>query len=86
MKVYHGSTAVVENPLVGAGRNNLDFGCGFYVTDLEEQAISWASRPLNSGKLPDEKVPELLETVKKLDNRNREVGVKAFVWNIEQMI
>ena len=36
--------------------------------------------------VPDEKVPELLETVKKLDNRNREVGVQAFVWNIEQMI
>ena len=36
--------------------------------------------------VPDEKVPELLETVKKLDNRNREVGVKTFVWNIEQMI
>ena len=36
--------------------------------------------------VPDEQVPELLETVKKLDNRNREVGVKAFVWNIEQMI
>ena len=36
--------------------------------------------------VPDEKVPELLETVKKLDNRNREVGVKAFVWNIEKMI
>ena len=36
--------------------------------------------------VPDEKVPELLETVKKLDNRNRDVGVKAFVWNIEQMI
>ena len=36
--------------------------------------------------VPDEKVPELLDTVKKLDNRNREVGVKAFVWNIEQMI
>jgi hypothetical protein len=50
MKVYHGSTAVIEKSLVGAGRNNLDFGCGFYVTDLEEQAISWASRPLNSGK------------------------------------
>ena len=36
--------------------------------------------------VPDEKVPELLETVKKLDNRNREVGVKAFVWNIEQVV
>ena len=34
----------------------------------------------------DEKVPELLETVKKLDNRNKEVGVRAFVWNIEQTV
>lgn len=36
--------------------------------------------------IPDEKVPELLETVKKLDLRNKEVGVKAFVWNIEQTV
>ena len=36
--------------------------------------------------VPDEIVPELLDTIKKLDNRNREVGVKAFVWNIEKMI
>lgn len=34
----------------------------------------------------DEKVAPLLETVKKLDKRNEEVGVKAFVWNIEQMV
>ena len=29
---------------------------------------------------------ELLRTVQKLDNRNREVGVRAFVWNIEQTV
>lgn len=50
MKVFHGSTIIVDNPLVGIGRRNLDFGKGFYVTDLKEQAISWASRPLNVGK------------------------------------
>ncbi len=33
----------------------------------------------------DSQVDELLSTVRKLDNRNRKVGVKAFVWNIEQM-
>ena len=32
MKVYHGSTQAVEYPLVGVGRENLDFGKGFYVT------------------------------------------------------
>lgn len=34
----------------------------------------------------DEKVTELLDTVKKLDLRNKEVGVRAFVWNIEQTV
>lgn len=34
----------------------------------------------------DEKVPELLDTVKKLDLRNTEVGIRAFVWNIEQTV
>lgn len=34
----------------------------------------------------DDKVQELLMTVKKLDNRNKEVGVRAFVWNIEQTV
>lgn len=36
--------------------------------------------------IPDEKVDELLEGVRKLDARNPEVGVKAFTWNIEQMV
>lgn len=35
--------------------------------------------------VPEDKVPELLLTVKKLDSRNKMVGVRAFVWNIEQM-
>lgn len=43
MKVYHGSTLVVEYPLAGAGRENLDFGKGFYVTDILGQAERWAS-------------------------------------------
>lgn len=34
--------------------------------------------------VPDEKVDELLLTVKKLDSRNKAVGVRAFVWNIEK--
>lgn len=34
----------------------------------------------------DDKVADLLQTVKKLDARNKEVGVRAFVWNIEQSV
>ncbi len=36
--------------------------------------------------IDDEKVPELLTSVQKLDLRNKEVGVRAFVWNIEQTV
>jgi len=34
----------------------------------------------------DDKVPALLEAVRKLDRRNEEVGIRAFVWNVEQMV
>lgn len=34
----------------------------------------------------DDKVEPILTTVRKLDLRNKEVGVKAFVWNIEQIV
>ena len=50
MRVFHGSTEIVDHPDVLSGRNNLDFGKGFYLTDLEAQAVSWASRPLNASK------------------------------------
>ena len=36
--------------------------------------------------IEDDRVDELLTTVRKLDNRNKAVGVRAFVWNIEQMV
>ena len=34
----------------------------------------------------DEKAPALLESIKKLDMRNEEIGVRAFMWNIEAMV
>lgn len=48
-KVYHGSTEVIAKPLCRVGRKNLDFGQGFYVTDMEQQAVSWATRAVNFG-------------------------------------
>jgi len=44
MMVYHGSYLAVEKPDIAFSRNNLDFGRGFYVTPIREQAISWAAR------------------------------------------
>ncbi|MBQ8703796.1 MAG: DUF3990 domain-containing protein [Bacteroidales bacterium] len=42
--VYHGATQAVEHPICRFGRPNLDFGQGFYVTDIREQAEEWAIR------------------------------------------
>lgn len=49
IKVFHGATCIVGNPICSAGRPNLDFGRGFYVTDIRQQAESWASRIVNKG-------------------------------------
>ena len=48
--VFHGSTKEIRKPLAAAGRPHLDFGRGFYVTTIREQAVSWACRPVNAGK------------------------------------
>ena len=42
--IYHGSVITVKQPIAKAGRENLDFGQGFYVTDIKEQAERWAFR------------------------------------------
>lgn len=34
----------------------------------------------------DNKVDDILLAVRKLDKRNEEVGIRAFVWNIEQSV
>lgn len=44
MKVYHGSTTIIAHPIAAAGRERLDFGRGFYVTDIKSQAATWAER------------------------------------------
>ena len=41
--VYHGGTQTVERPVCMFGRENLDFGRGFYVTPLLKQASDWAA-------------------------------------------
>lgn len=40
--LYHGSVVCVEHPLTHVGREDLDFGKGFYTTEIKEQAASWA--------------------------------------------
>ena len=42
-KVFHGAAQEIRTPLVHVGRENLDFGKGFYVTDIKSQAKTWAT-------------------------------------------
>ena len=42
MIVYHGGTEIVDYPDCKCGRRNLDFGQGFYVTNIRKQAEDWA--------------------------------------------
>lgn len=44
MLVYHGSSVIVERPLVSYSKSRLDFGKGFYVTTVLSQAKRWAKR------------------------------------------
>ena len=49
MKLYHGSSEIVEYPEIRLARYNKDFYFGFYCTKIETQAERWATRHGNSG-------------------------------------
>lgn len=42
IEVYHAGTERIEKPDCLKGRKNLDFGQGFYVTDIYDQALNLA--------------------------------------------
>lgn len=50
--VYHGGTEFVDKPDCKRGRKNLDFGQGFYVTDIRDQAVKWAENMSRSRNRP----------------------------------
>lgn len=47
MIVYHGSYCEIKLPNIVFSRDDLDFGKGFYVTSIKEQAINWAGMILS---------------------------------------
>lgn len=49
MKVFHASKYIIESPDVKHSRDLLDFGKGFYLTSLIEQAKKYAQRFLFQG-------------------------------------
>ncbi len=74
-KVFHGSIEVIPNPLVHVGRQNLDFGKGFYITDIKKQAKTWAG--IKSSYLMDAK-SVINEYLFDFDNAIKEFRYKRF--------
>lgn len=50
MMMYHSSNVSVENPDTKHSRHYLDFGRGFYLTSLKEQAVRYAQRFQRRGQ------------------------------------
>ena len=44
MEIYHGSTAIVDNPEIRIAKFHKDFYFGFYCTMFKTQAERWATR------------------------------------------
>lgn len=78
LTLYHGSTDIVERPLVCIGRKDLDFGPGFYLTPLHEQASQWAKRTMTIRKASQaivniyELTPPTDCNIKRFDAYNKE--------------
>ncbi len=50
MILYHGSYLEIAEPDLTHSRLNVDFGRGFYVTPLYEQAVKWCGKFKRRGK------------------------------------
>ncbi|MCQ2537897.1 MAG: DUF3990 domain-containing protein [Lachnospiraceae bacterium] len=59
MILYHGSNIEVSKPDITKSRAKLDFGIGFYTTDIEEQAKKWSERFKAKGEAAIVSVYEL---------------------------
>ena len=44
MILYHGSYLEIKSPDLEHSRKNVDFGCGFYLTPIYEQAVKWCEK------------------------------------------
>ena len=69
MRLYYGNNIVIDNINLAMCRPYKDFGQGFYLTDIEEQAEKMAIRVAKSyGKKPSVNVYEIADNFKDLDN------------------
>ena len=80
MIVYHGSCEVIDKPDTQHSYRNLDFGKGFYVTSIREQAERWARR---KADLLNEKA---IVTQDHMSNDTNGFSVKSFSEDLSEWI
>ena len=78
MKLYHSSNTVIEHPDTQHSRKYLDFGRGFYLTSLYDQAVRYAQRFKRRGQTAWLNIYELSDiaenqwNIKKFESYNKE--------------
>lgn len=77
MTLYHGTTVEVSAPFVKAGRKMVDFGRGFYLTRLRQQASLWAETIAERRK---NGVPILNDYVFDIDHAKELAGARYKVF------
>ena len=50
MILYHASPFIIEHPDVSHSREHLDFGKGFYLTTIRNQAEKYVKRSIRRGQ------------------------------------
>lgn len=87
MIVYHGSYAEIQTPNLNYGRYNLDFGKGFYVTGLKEQAEKWAVRRATMANIVQNiENPKSIVNVYEIDIAATELSILAFYGYTEEWL
>jgi hypothetical protein len=75
IEVYHAGTDIIKVPDCKAGRKNLDFGQGFYVTDIYDQALNFAR-----VKSEDRKTPGIIN-IYLLDKASLLIEAKSLIFD-----
>ena len=81
MIVYHGSVTAVEKPDILHSFRPLDFGKGFYVTTVREQAERWAKR---KAALSGSNTPII--SIYEMKNPAEDLSVKTFAPDLMEWI
>lgn len=81
MRLYHGSNIAIDNINLAMCRPYKDFGQGFYLTDIEEQAEKMAIRVARIyGEKPIVNIYEIEDNFKDLKNlKIKDFGIQTTV-------